>query len=213
MQLSGNIKLANKVKFITLEGVDGAGKSTHIEFIKKYFIQNNIKFVMTREPGGTALGEKLRELLLHDEMHPETETLLMFAARSEHIQKIINPNLENNICVISDRFTDATYAYQSGAKFVSKDKITQLMKWTHNDLVPDLTLLFDLPTEISIERLNKSGVLDKFEREEKIFHDNIRKAYLDIAKKEKKRFRVIDSSKSIEVIQQKIKLILKKLFL
>lgn len=163
---------------------------------------------MTREPGGTPLGEKLRELLLHDDMHPETETLLMFANRSEHIQKIIKPNLDNNICVVSDRFTDATYAYQCGGKFVRTEKVTALKDWTHKDLTPDLTLLFDLPTEISIERLNKSGNLDKFERQEKKFHDSIRATYLDIAEKEKKRFRVVDSSQSIEIIQQKITLIL-----
>ena len=205
--------MANKGQFITLEGVDGAGKSTHIKFIKNYFIQNNIKFLMTREPGGTPLGEKLRELLLHDDMHPEAETLLMFAARSEHIHKIIKPNLNNNICVVSDRFTDATYAYQCGGKFVSTDKVTLLKDWTHKDLSPDLTLLFDLPTEISIERLNKSGNLDKFERQEKKIHDSIRATYLDIARKQKKRFRVLDSSQSIEIIQQKISLILDKFFL
>ena len=200
--------MENNAQFITLEGVDGAGKSTHIEFIKNYFIKNDIKFFMTREPGGTPLGEKLRELLLHDDMHPETETLLMFAARSEHIQKIIKPNLYNNICVVSDRFTDATYAYQCGGKLVSAEKVTALKDWTHKDLTPDLTLLFDLPTEISIERLNKSGNLDKFERQEKKFHDSIRSTYLEIAEKEKKRFRVVDSSQSIEIIQQKINLIL-----
>ena len=131
-------------KFITLEGVDGAGKSTCIKFIKKYLTDKNHNSFFTREPGGTLLGEKLREILLHDEITPETETLLMFAARNEHVQQVITPNLQSGINVISDRFTDATYAYQSGGKYVDSKKITVLKNWVHVNLKPDLTLLFDL---------------------------------------------------------------------
>jgi len=201
-----------KPKFITLEGVDGAGKSTHINFIKKYFIDKNLNYFFTREPGGTVLGEKLREILLHDQMKAETESLLMFAARNEHIHEIIKPNLNKGINVISDRFTDATYAYQSGGKNVKIEKITILKNWVHKDLKPDLTLLFDLPVEISLSRLKKDGNLDKFESEKQDFHKKIRNSYLALAKNEPKRFKVINSNQNINSIEQEINLILDKLF-
>jgi len=201
-----------KSKFITLEGVDGAGKSTHINFIKKYFIDKNLNYLFTREPGGTVLGEKLREILLHDQMKAETESLLMFAARNEHIHEIIKPNLNKGINVISDRFTDATYAYQSGGKNVKIEKITILKDWVHKDLKPDLTLLFDLPVEISLSRLKKDGNLDKFESEKQAFHKKIRNSYLALAKNEPKRFKVINSNQNINSIEQEINLILDKLF-
>ena len=197
-------------KFITLEGVDGAGKTTHVKFIKKYLADLGINFIMTREPGGTLLGEQLREILLHDEMTPETETLLMFAARNEHIEKVICPNLKGGKVVISDRFTDATYAYQSGGKGVKEKKIDILKEWVQASLQPDLTFLFDLSVEVSIERLNKTRELDKFEREEKSFHENIRQKYLLLAKASPERFCILNSEESIEDIQNQIKLKLNK---
>ena len=200
----------NLGKFITLEGVDGAGKTTHIEFIKKYLSDLGINFIMTREPGGTLLGEQLREILLHDEMSPETETLLMFAARNEHIEKVIRPNLTEGKVVISDRFTDATYAYQAGGKGVKEKKIDILKEWVQGRLQPDLTFLFDLSVEVSIERLNKTRELDKFEREEKSFHENIRQKYLLLAKVSPERFCILNSEESIEEIQNQIKLKLDK---
>ena len=200
----------NLGKFITLEGVDGAGKTTHVEFIKKYLSDLGINFVMTREPGGTLLGEQLREILLHDEMGAETETLLMFAARNEHIEKVIRPNLKEGKVVISDRFTDATYAYQAGGKGVKEKKIDILKEWVQANLQPDLTFLFDLSIEISIERLNKTRNLDKFEREEKSFHENIRQKYLLLAKASPERFCILNSEESIEEIQNQIKLKLDK---
>ena len=200
----------NLGKFITLEGVDGAGKTTHVEFIKKYFSDLGINFIMTREPGGTLLGEQLREILLHDEMTPETETLLMFAARNEHIEKVIGPNLKEGKVVISDRFTDATYAYQSGGKGVKDKKIDILKEWVQASLQPDLTFLFDLSVEVSIERLNKTRELDKFEREGKGFHENIRQKYLLLAKASPERFCILNSEESIEEIQNQIKLKLDK---
>jgi len=199
-------------KFITLEGVDGAGKSTCINFIKKYLADKNFKSIFTREPGGTLLGEKLREILLHDEITPETETLLMFAARNEHVQKVIKPTLRSGLIVVSDRFTDATYAYQSGGKYVEEKKITQLKKWVHEDLKPDLTLLFDLPIHISLSRLKSNGNLDKFEKESADFHTRIRNSYLALAKKEPKRFEIIDSSQHINSIEKEIYRVLDKLF-
>ena len=199
-------------KFITLEGVDGAGKSTCIKFIKKYLTDKNHNSFFTREPGGTLLGEKLREILLHDEITPETETLLMFAARNEHVQQVITPNLQSGINVISDRFTDATYAYQSGGKYVDSKKITVLKNWVHVNLKPDLTLLFDLPIDVSLTRLKSNGNLDKFEKESSDFHKRIRNSYLDLAKKEPSRFKIIDSNQNINVIEKEIYLVLDKLF-
>ena len=198
--------MSNLGKFITLEGVDGAGKTTHIEFIKNYLSDLNINYVMTREPGGTVLGEKLRDILLHDEMNPQTETMLMFAARNEHIDKIIRPNLIKGAVVISDRFTDATYAYQAGGKGVKDEKIDILKKWVQEDLRPDLTFLFDLPVEVSIERLNQTRKLDKFEREDKSFHKKIREKYLTLVEASPERFCVLNSEASIEKIQNQIKL-------
>ena len=204
--------MKKKAKFITLEGVDGAGKSTHINFIKKYLADKNLNYFFTREPGGTLLGEKLREILLHQDMHPETESLLMFAARYEHVQKIITPNLDKGISVISDRFTDATYAYQSGGKNVDPHKIQILQDWVHKDLKPELTILFDLPVEVSMARLKSDGNLDKFENEKKDFHSKIRNTYLKLAKKESERFRVINSNQNIKIVQNEINLILDELF-
>ena len=202
-----------KSKFITLEGVDGAGKSTCIKFIKKYLADKKFNYFFTREPGGTALGEKLRDTLLHDIMTPETETLLMFAARNEHIHTVINPKLKAGLIVVSDRFTDATYAYQSGGKNVEIKKITILENWVHKDLKPDLTLLFDLPTDVSLSRLKSDGDLDKFEKEAAGFHMKIRESYLALAKKEPKRFEIINSNQNINIIEKEIYFALDKLFL
>lgn len=198
-------------KFITLEGVDGAGKTSHIEFIKEYLTNLKLDFIMTREPGGTELGERLREILLHDEMTPKTETILMFAARNEHIEKVIRPGLTSGAIVISDRFTDASYAYQSGGKGVEDEEIDVLKDLVQKNLQPDLTFLFDLPVEVSIQRLKKTRKLDKFEKEEKDFHENVRKKYLMIAKNNPKRFSVLNSEKSIDEIQSQIKIKLDEL--
>ena len=200
-------------KFITLEGIDGAGKSTCIKFIRKYLTDRKLNYLFTREPGGTALGGKLREILLHDEITPETEALLMFAARNEHVQKLIIPNLESGVNVISDRFTDATYAYQSGGRYVEMKKITILRNWVHGELNPDLTLLFDLPIDVSLARLKSNGHLDKFEKEAADFHIRIKDSYLALAKKEPDRFEVIDSNQNISNIEKEIYLVLDKLFL
>ena len=198
----------NEAKFITLEGVDGAGKSTHIDFIKSYFVSKSLDYILTREPGGTNLGEKIREILLNDEMSPITESLLMFAARSEHLSQLIQPNLKNGVTVICDRFTDSSYAYQSGGKDVSILVIKQLKSIVQEDLEPDLTLLFDLPVELSIERLNNSRVLDRFEKQNYEFHQKVRESYLNIANKNKDRFCIIDSTRSISDIQDEITKIL-----
>lgn len=198
----------NKPLFISLEGVDGAGKTTHIHFIEDYFRTKGLPFYMTREPGGTDLGEKLRLLLLHEQMDALTETMLMFAARCEHIQTIIKPKLAQGITVVSDRFTDATYAYQAGGKGVDARSIDVLKSLVQKDLDPDLTFLFDVPVEISIERLKDTRTMDKFEREEPSFHQTIRNAYLDLAQSFPQRFHVLNGTRAIEAIQDEIKLIL-----
>lgn len=189
-------------KFITLEGVDGAGKSSHIPTIIEILQENNHQVTSTREPGGTALGEKLRELLLHEAMHAETETLLMFAARREHIANVISPALARGETVVSDRFTDASFAYQSGAKGVDKAKLVMLEDWVHAHLQPDHTLLFDVPVEVSMARLANAREPDKFEREQADFFIKIRESYLARAKQFPERFHIIDSNQPFEDVKR-----------
>ena len=191
-------------KFITLEGMDGAGKSTHIPTIIAALETRGISVVSTREPGGTALGEQLREILLHHPMNPETEALLMFAARKEHIATVIEPALASGKYVVSDRFSDASYAYQSGGRGVAADKIEQLEAWVHPELQPDLTILFDVSVEISVARLADARAPDKFERQNSDFFTRIRNAYLQRAKNAPERFRVIDSSQSIDQVKKAV---------
>lgn len=202
MMLSTN----RRGKFITLEGMDGAGKSTHIPTVIALLEARGLEVVSTREPGGTPLGEALRALLLHDSMHPETETLLMFAARREHIASVIEPALARGAYVLSDRFTDATYAYQCGAKGVLANKIKQLETWVQGELQPDLTLLFDVPVEVSMQRLANAREPDKFEREGAIFFEKLRQAYLTRATENPNRFRVINANQTLD----KVKLIVEE---
>lgn len=191
-------------KFITLEGMDGAGKSTHIPTIIAALELRGMEVVSTREPGGTLLGEALRSILLHQEMHPETETLLMFAARREHIAKVIEPALKRGACVLSDRFTDATFAYQHGGRGVDAGKIRKLEDWVQEGLKPDVTLLFDVPVEISVQRLSSAREPDKFESESREFFTKIRAAYLQRAHENPQRFRVIDGSQPLDIVKKEI---------
>lgn len=191
-------------KLITLEGMDGAGKSTHIANIISALVARGHEVVSTREPGGTALGERLRELLLHESMHAETETLLMFAARREHIAQVISPALARGAYVLSDRFTDATYAYQAGAKGVDVNKIRTLEQWVQGALQPDITLLFDVPVEVSMQRLVQAREPDKFERENAAFFTKIRQMYLQRAAENPARFHVIDANQPLEVVRQSV---------
>lgn len=189
-------------KFITLEGMDGAGKSTHIPTIVAALEARGLEVVSTREPGGTKLGEGLRELLLHQAMHPETEALLMFAARREHIAEVIEPALARGAYVVSDRFTDASFAYQCGGRGVDAGKMKVLEQWVQGDLQPDLTLLFDVPVEISIQRLANARSPDKFEQENSEFFSRIRAAYLKRAQEFPQRFRIIDSNQDIHRVKK-----------
>lgn len=189
-------------KFITFEGIDGAGKSTHISFVASLLHDRGHTVITTREPGGTPLGEKLRALLLHEKMHLETEALLMFAARREHLAQVIEPALKRGDWVISDRFTDATFAYQGGGRKLDRRKLEALEQWVHPDLQPDLTLLFDVPLEVARSRLEKSRDLDRFEQEQAAFFAATQAEYLRRAAEFPERFRVIDSSKPISDVNQ-----------
>ena len=197
-----------KSKFITLEGIDGAGKSTHLDWLAETIRQGGHKVVITREPGGTPLGEMLRDILLGQPMDIETEALLMFASRREHLAKVILPALHEGKWVISDRFTDATFAYQGGGRGLSESRLEVLETWVHQGFQPDMTLLFDVPLEVSHERLSLNTSLDRFEREKLDFFDRVRRAYLQRASQFPERIRVVDSSRSIPAIQTELKSLL-----
>ena len=194
-----------KGKFITFEGIDGAGKSSHVEWLAALLRARGIVVQVTREPGGTELGEKLRTLLLNEPMHLETETLLMFAARREHLAKLIEPALARGEWVICDRFSDATSAYQGGGRGLDRAKFLILEHWVHEHLQPDLTLLFDLPLDIARERIVLANrVLDKFEQERVDFHERVRQAYLERAHNSPSRMRVVNADSSIENIRKQL---------
>ncbi len=196
-------------RFITLEGVDGAGKSTHLDWLVGHLRSRGRSVVQTREPGGTPLGEHLRELLLHHPMHLETEALLMFAARREHLELVIKPSLERGDWVVCDRFTDASFAYQGGGRGLSLDKLSQLEHWVQGELQPDLTLLFDLPVDIAAQRMaGAARQLDRFEQEKADFHERVRNAYLRRATENPARIRVIDSRQTIEAIKNSLEQII-----
>ena len=191
----------SKGKFITFEGIDGAGKSTHIDFVAGLVRSSGRDVVVTREPGGTLLGERLRELLLHEKMHLETEALLMFAARREHLAQVIEPALARGDWVISDRFTDATFAYQGGGRKMNIEKLKVLEDWVHPGLQPDLTLLFDVPLDVARKRLAAVRTLDKFEQEKTDFFEATRAEYLRRAEEFPARFRIVDGTRTIEEIR------------
>lgn len=190
--------------FITLEGMDGAGKSTHIPTILQLLAQRGKEVVSTREPGGTLLGEELREILLYRQMHVETESLLMFAARAEHLQQVILPALQRGAIVLSDRFTDASYAYQCGARGLPYAKMQALEHWVQGDLQPDVTLLFDVPVEVSLQRLASARTPDKFEAQGADFFAKLRAQYLARAAQFPQRFHVIDANRPLEDVQKSV---------
>ena len=192
-------------RFITLEGIDGAGKSTHVSWLVGRIQAAGHTVVATREPGGTPVGEALRGLILREPMTYDTEALLMFAARREHLDRVIRPALARGEWVLCDRFTDATYAYQGGGHGVDRERIRQLEAWIHGDCQPDLTLLFDVPPGVSRERLDRSQAegrtLDRFEREASAFFDRVRAAYLERAQNDPQRFRVVDSTRPLALVR------------
>ena len=192
-------------KFITFEGIDGAGKSSHIASVVELLALRDKTVVSTREPGGTALGEKLRALLLHEPMHLETEAMLMFAARREHLAQVIEPAIARGDWVVCDRFTDASFAYQGGGRGLSVERLSVLEQWVHGHLQPDLTFLFDLSPDIASERISAQGrTLDRFEQEQVDFHRRVRQAYLDRAAAAPKRIRVINADQAISDIKKQV---------
>jgi dTMP kinase len=195
-------------KFISLEGIDGAGKSTHAAWLAEHVRAAGDAVVVTREPGGTPVGERLRDVLLHEPMSHDGEALLMFCARREHVDRVIRPALARGEWVISDRFTDATFAYQGGGHGVPMERLAALEEWILGGFRPDLTILFDVPPEVSRARLDKAErkgrVLDKFEREAGAFFARVRDAYLARARAEPDRFRVVDSTAPVDSVRRKL---------
>ena len=195
--------MSKRGRFITLEGIDGAGKSTHHAWLAEVLQRSGKTVISTREPGGTQLGEKLRALLLSEPMNLETEALLMFAARREHIAEVIQPALERGSWVVSDRFTDASFAYQGGGRGLAWAKLEQLEKWVQGDLQPDLTFLFDLDVATAQQRLANTGnAPDRFEQQQQAFFERVRSAYHRRVDAYPDRFCVIDAKQSVAIIQK-----------
>jgi dTMP kinase len=192
-------------KFITFEGIDGAGKSSHVAFVADFLRGRGINVVATREPGGTPLGETIRNLVLTEKMHGDTEALLVFASRREHVAAVIEPALADSAWVVCDRFTDSTYAYQCGGRGLDPQRIAPIERFVHGHLQPDLTLLFDAPIAVARERLERGTVKpDKFEREQANFFARVRLAYLNRAVEFAERIKVIDSAQSIRTIRAEL---------
>ncbi len=193
--------------FLTLEGPEGAGKSTNREYLAERLRASGVDVVLTREPGGTPLAERIRELLLtpaDEPMAVDTELLLVFAARAQHLAQVIRPALERGAVVLCDRFTDATYAYQGGGRGLSIERIAQLEAFVQGELRPDLTLIFDLPVEVGLARAAARGRLDRFEQEGLRFFESVRRAYLERAKAAPSRYRIIDAGQPLNVVQQDV---------
>jgi len=199
--------MSSRGAFITLEGIEGAGKSTCMALVRQLLQASGLPFIETREPGGTALGEELRTLLLDHRsagMSPDTELLLMFAARSEHLQQKILPAMEAGRWVLCDRFTDATYAYQGGGRGIPAARIRILEEWVQKGVKPDLTLLLDLPPEIGLARAGRRSTPDRFETEALSFFHRVRQAYLDLARTEPGRIRILDASRPLPEVEAQV---------
>ena len=195
-------------RFISVEGIDGAGKSTHLAWLAAWLLKKGVVLQQSREPGGTSLGEKLRTLLLNESMSLETEALLMFASRAQHLTEVIEPALARGEWVLCDRFSDATFAYQCGGRGLDQTKFAQLEAWVQAReaglIEPDMTLIFDVPLEVSQARMANGRVLDRFEREQHDFHARVRAAYLERAQQNPQRIRVIDANRPLDVIQAEL---------
>ena len=191
-------------KFITFEGMDGAGKSTHLAWFADALRRRGHDVVVTREPGGTPLGEQLREILLNQEMSTGTEALLMFAARMEHIEQVIKPALRAGKWVVSDRFSDASFAYQGGGRGLDWNKLSLLEQWVQGDLQPDLTLFFDVPVEVARQRLVNNSSPDRFEQEQADFFERVRAGYHKRVQENPQRYAVIDAAQSLDKVKQQL---------
>ncbi len=197
---------AARGKLITLEGMDGAGKSTHLAWIPGFLQARGVKALLTREPGGTPVGEQLRTLMLdkHQKLHADTEALLMFAARREHLDKVILPALNAGTWVVCDRFTDATFAYQAGGSGLAWSRIAALESWVQGDLQPDLTLYFDVPSTVGKARAQAVREADRFEQEGPHFFDRVRDGYLRRVREDTRRMQLIDSTATLEEVKQNV---------
>jgi len=196
-----------KGKFITVEGIEGVGKTTNIDFIHQQLVADGREVVLSREPGGTPLGEAIRGLLLDPKytgMDATCELQLMFAARAEHLARVVWPALERGQWVLCDRFTDATYAYQGGGRGIDTGIIARLEQLVQGDFRPDLTLLLDVPVEVGLARASKRGAMDRFEQEQVEFFEKVRRCYLEMARTSPGRYRVVDASLSLDEVQQQI---------
>ena len=204
----------NKGKFITIDGVEGAGKSTQIDLVCEHLIQKGIKVVRTREPGGTEVGEKIRSVLLdveNQEMHSDTELLLMFSSRNELIQNKIIPALEGGCWVVSDRFTDASFAYQGGGRMLNLDRISKLADWVLGDFKPDLTFLLDVTVEVGMQRIETRAAKDRIELEERAFFERVRSVFIQRSEAFPERIKLIDATASVNDIQSKIRVLIDSL--
>ncbi len=196
--------MALRGKFITLEGNEGSGKTTNLKYVRDYLLRQGIDVVVTREPGGTEVAEQIRDLLLAHPAEPiaeDTELLLMFASRAQHLAQLIKPMIAQGKWVLCSRFTDSTYAYQGGGRGIDPARIAALEQWLHGNFQPDLTLLFDLPVEMGMNRARQRALLDRIESEENAFFERVRQTYLTRAKQHP-RYRVIDASQPLEKVQQ-----------
>lgn len=196
-----------KAKFITIEGIEGVGKSTCLKYICDFLQEQKIQFIQTREPGGTAIAESIRQVMLDhysESMSHDTELLLAFAGRAQHLQTVIRPSLQANQWVVCDRFTDATYAYQGGGRGIAKERIQYIEQWVHPDLQPDLTLLLFAPVQIALERAKGRGALDRIELEKTAFFERVQETYLQLAKEHSNRFRIVDASENSQIVKQKV---------
>lgn len=199
--------MTTRGKFITVEGIEGVGKSTNITHIRHLIEAAGFKVLMTREPGGTPLGEAIRGLLLdprYTGMSPDCELQLMFAARAEHLAQVIQPALDKGQWVLCDRFTDATYAYQGGGRGIDAGKIARLEQWVQGDFRPDLTVLLDVPVEVGLARAGKRSALDRFELEQIGFFERVRQVYLDLAARHARRYRLVDANQPLDRVQQQL---------
>lgn len=206
--------MTTPARFITLDGIDGAGKTTQLNVIRQWFAAQGRPVLFTREPGGTPLGEALRRLLLDPQTEAglRAETLLMFAARAQHIESVILPALERGVSVVSDRFTDATFAYQGGGRGLPAASIAQLEQWVQGSLRPNLTILLDVPLDVSLARIERSRSKDRFEQEQADFFTRVRQSYLERAAAHPERYALIDSNRDKALVRRDIEAALEKLF-
>jgi dTMP kinase len=208
------MKSEEKGKFITIEGIEGVGKSSNVQFIAKLIQEAGFQVVVTREPGGTQIAEEIRKILLTEYKEPtlpSVELLLLYAGRLQHVEHVIKPALAQGKWVVCDRFVDATYAYQGAGRGIAMEKIDILNQWTLGNFTPDCTIVLDAPVDVAFERIKNNRKLDRFEKEQKVFFEKIRKEYLIRAKQFPDRYHVVDAAKPLSFVQESLTKIMKEL--